>query len=284
VNRKLSFPFILRSRLALGALLLMLGLALMAALSRHSFAALALDDYNSYRCATGAADGPVFRVLTLTTAIAPQLADRLCRAPHISRRFSAVEVWWQPRSHLTAKLMVDEQFDLFWNRDHVVYGLLPTARDFYMPLLESAALPLYWVSRTSRPRLDSGYFKDKRVGFLRDTSSQSFFLQPSTALKEAGIELAPAQKRFYDDIIALHEALIAGEVDVISSAPAMLAQLGVEQYHSELLNAAVPSGSWFLRNRWLATGVECDLLALPRDPFYMHRAVEPAVEAACARR
>ncbi|KJS09326.1 MAG: hypothetical protein VR73_02460 [Gammaproteobacteria bacterium BRH_c0] len=227
-----------------------------------------LGDYSHYRCQTGRDSGPVFRMLTLTSTEAMAMADRLCRAPTISRVFSAVEISWRPRGFLTARLIVDEAYDYFWNREHLVQGMVPDFHNYYRPLLDTPVYALYWLSLHSQPQLSREYFADKTVGFLQDAHSQTFFLQPFNALKEAGITLRESQKRFYPDINALYQAFASGAVDLISATPGIADELGITEYYSLLLADDVPSGRWFLRQRWFGSGVECDLLNLNGpDPF-----------------
>lgn len=273
--------------LALLTLVICLVLATSCWLARQPFATLSssdiqLGDYNRYQCQTGLGSGPLFRVLTLTSTQAIAMADHLCRAPAISKQFSAVEISWRPRSFLTARLIVDEEYDYFWNREHLVRGMVPDFHNYYRPLLDTPVYKLYWLSLRSQPQLSQEYFADKTVGFLQDAHSQTFFLQPFKALKEAGINLRDSQKRFYPDMNALHEAFASGEVDLITATQGIARGLGIGDHYSLLLADDVASGRWFLRQRWFGSGVECDLLNLNSpDPFLVGPPTPVAEMPAC---
>lgn len=259
--------------LALLTLVICLVLAASCWLSRQPFTTLRasdiqLGDYSRYQCATPEGSGPLFRVLTLSSMQAMEMADRLCQTPAISKQFSAVEISWRPRSFLTARMIVDEEYDYFWNREHLVLGMVPDFHSYYSALLETPVYPLYWLSLHSQPQLTQEYFGNKTLGFLLDAHSQTFFLQPFKILKEAGITLRDSQKRYYPDMNALHDAFISGEVDLMTATRGIAQGLGIADHYSLLLAANVPSGRWFLRQRWFGTGIECALYELNEpDPF-----------------
>jgi hypothetical protein len=242
-----------------------LPIAASAYLSKTQPHALHLSDYRSYQCSTGntQAQRP-FRVLTLFYTYATELVDTLCANELIRQQFSAVEILWRPRSYLGANHILDEDFDIFWNRHHVVSGLVPEFSNFYTTLTETPTYELYWISKDSVPTLTTDYLKEKTIGFSRDSQSQTHFLQPMSALRQAGISLSAQQKKFYTDPSAIYAAFNNNEVDIISGPlPRAKADDGAKVYTS-LIDSAVPSGAWFIKNNLLALDnihqVECAIL------------------------
>lgn len=277
-NHPLADPRLLRRALAL--LVAALAAAIGLWLAMQSRVEVSLGDYSRYQCLTGRASGPEFRVLTLTSVDAMAMADRLCASPAFSSRFSAISISWRPRQFLSAQHIVDESFDFFWNRQHLVEGMVPEANNYYRPLLHTPSYALYWISHDQDLRLQGTYFADKTVGLLQDTRSQTFFLQPFKALKSAGIELRDEQKRFYPDMEALFQGFASGEVDVITGIPRLMDRYGVNSYHSLLLAEQVPSGSWFVRNRWFDE-LGCELARLTGPDPLFSQPPELAVGLAC---
>ena len=208
-------------------------------------------DYNSYRCQlNGSGEGNGFQVLTLTGTGALDLAGRLCNSEVIAAHATYVEVHWYSRSFLTAQYLVEQQFDLIWNREHVAFGLVPDLMSYYERILESPHYQLFFVSRKSAPELEADWFEDKSLGLLSDSHSQSFFLQPLGVASTAGFHLTEEQKIYYPDLTALINAFRLGEVDVISAPEGMVQMLGVSPIHKTAIADDAPSGSWFLsRNR-----------------------------------
>lgn len=241
-------------------------------LSRVAVSPVQLSDYNSYRCevvsqATGKAiDQKIdssgsnqdneFHILTLTPISARRIADGLCAR---SERFgiNAVRISWHARGHLTARDIVVGKYDLFWNRLHLVEGMVPTHQDYYAKVFDTPTYPLYWVAVDKKPVANEHYFNSHRVGLLDDPHSQTMFLQPHDWLQKHGIKLLPENSRFYSDIASLEEAFLSREIDVMSMSDTMIDLLGIKKAHRLLINDAVESGSWFLHTRWNDPGLSC---------------------------
>ncbi|QQD18628.1 hypothetical protein I6N98_01775 [Spongiibacter nanhainus] len=258
-----SLPIITRRRPVYALLVALLAaLPVLASLwlTNQHFEPIKLGHYDSYRCATGG-DGtlPTFKVLTLTSQLAIELADRLCDSDIVGRHYQAVDISWHPRAFLRAEHLVEGRYQLFWNRRHIVEGLTPDAHTYYLPIIDSPRYSLHWVSLNSPPQLTQAYLADKVVGFSQDQQSLSFYLRPMAALTAAGIELAPQQKRFYPGFKGILKAFLAGEVDIISSTGGGLEGLTETELHFTLMDDDVPSGSWFLQRSHYSPELACEL-------------------------
>ena len=233
---------------------LAIGLALTAStyLSKTQIHTVELGDYRSYQCSTGNTQGKSsFRVLTLFFSYATELADALCNNDVIQQSFSSVEILWRPRAFLGAKQILDEDFELFWNRYHVVSGLVPEFSNFYTTLLDTPTYKLFWLSKGSPPNINTDYLKDKTIGFSHDPQSQTHYLQPMSALRQAGINLNAKQQKFYTDPSAIYNAFYNNEVDIISAPLSQAKSKNGETIYSTLIDSEVPSGAWFLKNELL---------------------------------
>ncbi len=248
--------------LALG-LIIIASLALSSLLSRQTPRSVVLQDYMSYRCHTGSNgnEGEELKLLTLTDFHAAELASGACHGKTISRDFDKVRIEWRPRGFLSAQHILEEHYDLFWNRHHLVLGMVPEFFDYYSPLLDTPRYAVHWLSLSDSPAMNSSYFSDKVVGLLADNTSQTYFLQPMNSLKQAGITLAEHQKRLYPDPQALYAAFFNGEVDLITSPLFQVPALNRPELQTLEIDSQVPSGTWFVKKRLVGTGIECDLLA-----------------------
>lgn len=249
---------------------------------------LHLSDYRSYQCTTGNTDAHrTFRVLTLFFSYASEFADSLCANKTIRQHFTDVEILWRPRSYLNAQHILDEEFDLFWNRRHIVTGLVPELSNFYSLLLETPTYELYWMSKEALPTLNADYLKDKVIGLSRDSQSQTHFLQPMSALRASGISLSAKQKKFYTDPNAIYKAFNNNEVDIISTPlPLAKANDGSEVFVS-LIESEVPSGAWYVSKDLLlaesSSDLECALLKslIIYAPIFDSTQAPLAVKPAC---
>lgn len=221
-----------------------------------------LEGVTSYQCATGGEGAGVFRVLTLTFDGASELAEGLCASPGLANGFSVVEVTWRARDYLQASHIVNEEYDYFWSREHLVLGLVPDIERYYRPLLQTPGYNVHWVSRVGPVLLEPAFFADKRVGLLADSYSQTFYVQPFQALKQAGIELQSYQKRFFSDVASLRQALDEGQVEMI---PAVSLPATADHFVRTLMISGMNSGEWYLRARHFDGRLECSLLAAMRE-------------------
>lgn len=234
------------------SLAICLPLTVSAYLSKTQINAVELSDYRSYQCTTGNAQAQgSFRVLTLFFSYATELADALCNNDVIQQTFSSVEIRWRPRAYLGARHILDEDFDIFWNRYHVVNGLVPAFSNFYTTLLDTPTYKLFWLSKDSPPNINTDYLKDKTIGFSHDPQSQTHYLQPMSALRQAGITLSAKQQKFYTDPSALYNAFYNNEVDIISAPLSLIQSKDRAKIYSTLIDSEVSSGAWFIKNKLL---------------------------------
>lgn len=279
VNSRAHY-WLLVSLLVSGALLASYLLAV-----RQAPEKLELSDYQSFACETGGAGQDTLRLLTLTSLYTPEMATRLCRRERVAVHFVRVNIAWRPRRFIGTRDILEQRYDLFWNRQHLVLGMVPSFYDYYSPLLHTPRYPVYWLGHAPIPEISPGFLEGKRVGLLSDTSSQTFYLRPMDALHRAGIALDDSQKRLYPEIGALYRAFRRGEVDLISSPLFLAERLNVPSEHRHLIAREVPSGTWYISNRLLGSGVECDLLEAvsAMEPLFRTGATpaEPAEGIAC---
>lgn len=249
---------------AVMGLALSLPIALSVWMASRPLQALSLSDYRSYQCSTqGASTKPTFKILTLFYNYATDFADYLCASALFAKSYSGVEIRWRPRAYLSPQHILDEEFDIFWNRHHIVAGLVPEFSNYYRVLQQTPNYALYWISQDSTPQLNSDYLQGKAIGFSRDSQSQTHFLQPMAALKQAGINLNADQKKFYTDPSALYAAFKNREVDMISTAISQADNLNLSTYYTLLINPEVPSGAWFIKNQLHHShhrALECEII------------------------
>ncbi|WP_148864510.1 hypothetical protein [Marinobacter fonticola] len=260
-------------------LVLLAALVTVVALSWTRIETLPLGPLFTYRCntLTEQAGGDTFRVLTTTNYYAQALADQLCRSPGLAVRFEAVEISWQPRGQLTTRELTDQHFDLLWNRERVLKGLLANYEAYYATLQQTPDYSVYWLSNRDKPELSQAYFEGKRIGLLQDSQSQSSFQLPMGQLKAADIRLQDRQLHFFTDRVALYRAFSQGEIDVISG----LKWVGEREVPPEqrlVIAENRPTGAWFVSRQVLDAGLRCELAESMTvlKPLYAH--IDPAFE------
>ncbi|GAB3270134.1 hypothetical protein GCM10027297_01270 [Parahaliea aestuarii] len=231
-------------------------------LSLPRLAPLPLSDYQSFACSTPDPAGkPTLQLLSLTDAYAEDLASLSCQGRTVAERFAGAEIRWRPRSFLSARDILEGRYDLFWNRRHLVEGMVPEFFEYYQALLQTPNYPLYWLSNGAAPAMSQQYLEGRVVGLLADTTSQTYYQRPMNALNRAGLQLGRDQLRLFPDPQALYRAFATGEVDLISSPLFVVDGFGLPYEHHLLIDNNVPSGTWYVRKSLVGSGVDCDLLA-----------------------
>ena len=226
---------------------LCLAVSISYGLSRQQLVPEITSDYSNYRCSTGTHHPATFRVLTLTVMDSVELANRLCATPQVQAQYGMVEIVWHTRGFITARDIVEQNYDLFLNRPYLVAGLVPDYERYYRPIITSAPYSVYWISRTSKPELTQAYFAGKRVGLLDDFYSQSFFLLPSGSLRAANIQLNDDQKHLYHDLSSLYNAFENGAVDLITSPDLGAFSSKIDPLYNLAIEEQAPPISWFIR-------------------------------------
>ncbi|AFT71200.1 Putative membrane protein [Alloalcanivorax dieselolei B5] len=253
------------------ALILLAGSVMAVALSWMPVAPIALGPLHVYRCQTaGGHATDTFHILTVTNYGAQALADRLCASPTLSRQFAAVEISWQPRGQLSGGDLVEDRFDLLWNRERVLKGLLSNYQDYYRQVQRTPRYSVYWLSNKDKPQLSADYFAGKRLGLLRDQASQSGFQSPLGQLHAAGIDAKALDIHYFIDRDSQYRAFLSGEVDLISGVP-RAGDLTIPADHRLLITDQAPSGAWFLHRRH-PRALRCDVLQALTvlQPLYQH--------------
>jgi hypothetical protein len=222
----------------------------------------ALGSYDHYGCefVAGAPDKPVFRVMTPVAYFAPELADALCAQAILGAEFSRVDISWPARNSLQTNQLLDAHYQLIWNRAEVLSGL---ARDYQSIYAEIVRLPRYSVfliGRQEQPQLTQTYFANKRLGLLSDQQSYSGYQLAMAALARAGISLTAEQLRLYPDRLSQYQALLRGDVDVISGLPYNERGEPIPPESLLLIADKVSSGGWFLHRHLQSNAMRCAVI------------------------
>ena len=247
-------------RVVIGVVLL-LGVVLFAQLVQRDLPLLYPGEYRSLQCSTGSDDHslPLFRVLTVVDNGAQAFARRLCSSLIMRQHYSGVEVQWRPRSELSARDIVEERFDLFWNRDRRVQSLVPNFEQYYQTVARLPDYAVAWFSLQQTPQLTPEFFYARSVGLLEDMQSNSHFLMPLMHLKALGVDLTRTRIRYFPNYHALQQAFWSGEVNLISDADWLQDMAGDRVLYRTLIDSHASMGRWYAR-RHRDRGIDCVLV------------------------
>lgn len=234
-------------------------------LSRQTSSAIELGHYYQHSCdipavATGAAraaDNSRLRLLLVTPAMASDIAGLLCQRPSVQDAFTGVDVSWRPRTELTTSDLVNENYDVIWNREHFLTGLLPELHSHYDTLLHYDNYAVFWLSLQSTPVLTAEYFRGKRIGLLSDVSSHTHHLLPLRSLKAVDSQQQDIVTVYFDDASALYDSFYRGEIDLMTGGLAFTAEQPV---YRTLLDNSATAATFFIRRDLQQHALRCDII------------------------
>lgn len=245
-------------RSLMAAVIMIITLAASVAMSTQLYQPLELGHYYEHKCGTGnSGTDQVLTLLLVTPTSAEAIASHLCNSNSVKQTFSTVKISWKPRTQLVASDLLNEKYDVIWNRQHYLSGLLPDFDSYYDTLLHYDNYAVYWLSLQSEPVSSHEYFQGKRIGLLNDSSSHTHYLLPLTSLREAGVGQDEYQAVVFDNAGSLYDSFYRGEIDLMTGGVTSLAS---SQVHRTLLDSSVTAATFFIRNRLQDNALRCDIV------------------------
>jgi hypothetical protein len=230
-------------------ILILSGLMITTTLTKPQLTTPTLSNYDRYICVIRTPVSNPLRILALSSHNAQKLADSLCQKTQIQEKYDSIEITSRRRDFLQAKHIFNQQYDLIFNRLHVITGVAPEYALFYSVLTNGPDYSLYWLSNKSPVELSSDYFSDKHLGLLADPLSQSYYLQPMNRLKAAGVNLNDKQILLYPDLRSLYLAFRTGAVDIIPSAAEINLDFDTKPDFRTLIGEHLESGVWLVSKK-----------------------------------
>ena len=197
------------------------------------------------------------RLLLVTPAMAEDIADLLCSRASVQQLFAGVDVSWRPRTELSTSDLVNENYDVIWNREHFLTGLLPELHSHYDTLLHYDNYAVFWLSLQSTPVLTAEYFRGKRIGLLNDVSSHTHHLLPLRSLNSVESHQDDIVAVYFDDASSLYDSFYRGEIDLMTGGLAFSADQPV---YRTLLDNSATAATFFIRKDLQQRELRCDII------------------------
>ena len=123
----------------------------------------------------------------------------------------------------------------------------------------------YFISLREKPVLDKEYLLGKRFGLLDYPSSRSGHIVPKTVMQELGLSANNVDINYYSSHKELRRALLAGEVDIISSYWAVEDNESLSKNYAMPLQETVSGMQWFLKMQTKNTDLFCAMQQVVKD-------------------
>ena len=209
-------------------------------------------------CDTGlSGNKDVFSAYITDGRIAEMVSERLCTDSTIKRQYSGIKVVIGQSDYDTFRYINHGVVDLALVKSNIVDAF---GADKIYGLTKLAAhpdYPAFFIALREKPLLSKEYLLGKRIGLLDYPSSRSGHIVPKTVLHHMGLTDTNVNIIYYSSHKELRRALLAGEVDLISTYWAEEdADTFSKNYTSPLLES-VSGMQWYLKMQTQNTDLFC---------------------------
>ena len=222
-------------------------------------------------CKTGLDENnDVFLAYITDVRIAYMVNERLCSDATIKRQYNAINVIIGQSDYDTFRYINHGVADLALVKKNIVDAF---GADQIYGLTKVAAHPDYsafFISLREKPQLTKEYILGKRIGLLDYPSSRSGHIVPKTVLHELGLTDSNVDIVYYSSHKELRRALLAGEIDIISTYWAQEDSEKFSKNYAAPLLESVSGMQWYLKMQTKNTDLFCAVQSVINDIATTH--------------
>ncbi|XLP06694.1 PhnD/SsuA/transferrin family substrate-binding protein [Alteromonas marina] len=217
-----------------------------------------------------AGNDDVFSVYVTDGRIAKMAKEKLCSDQTIKRQYGEVKVTIGQSDYDTFRYINHGVVDLALVKSNVVDAF---GADQIYGLTKIATHPNYsafFIALRERPELSKEYLLGKRIGLLDYPSSRSGHIVPKTVMQELGLSDNNVDIVYFSSHQELRRALLAGDVDIISSYWAEEDNERFSKNYATPLLESVSGMQWFLKMQTQNTDLFCAMQSVIHDIAMSH--------------
>ena len=199
----------------------------------------------------------VFSVYVTDGRIAEMASERLCNDKTIKRQYGEVKVTIGQSDYDTFRYINHGVVDLALVKSNVVDAF---GADQIYGLTKVASHPDYsafFIALRERPLLSKEYLLGKKIGLLDYPSSRSGHIVPKTVLQNLGLSDSNVDIVYFSSHQELRRALLAGDIDIISSYWAEEDKDNFSRNYATPLQESVSGMQWYLKMQTQNTDLFC---------------------------
>ncbi|WP_032095513.1 MULTISPECIES: PhnD/SsuA/transferrin family substrate-binding protein [unclassified Alteromonas] len=211
-----------------------------------------------------------FSVYVTDSRIAQLASEKICNNSVIKRQYGEVKVIIGQSDYDTFRYINHGVVDLALVKRNVVDAF--AANDIYglTPIASHPDYGAFFISLREKPKLEKEYLLGKRIGLLDYPSSRSGHIVPKTVLKRLGLSDTNVNIVYYSSHQELRRALLAGEVDIISSYWAKDDEEILSKNYTAPLLQQVSGMRWYLKMQTQNTDLFCAMQSVIHDIAMAH--------------
>ena len=212
----------------------------------------------------------VFSVYVTDGRIAEMASERLCNDKTIKRQYGEVKVTIGQSDYDTFRYINHGVVDLALVKSNVVDAF---GADQIYGLTKVASHPDYsafFIALRERPVLSKEYLLGKKIGLLDYPSSRSGHIVPKTVLQNLGLSDSNLDIVYFSSHQELRRALLAGDIDIISSYWAEEDKDNFSRNYATPLQESVSGMQWYLKMQTQNTDLFCAIQSVIHEVAMSH--------------
>jgi len=212
----------------------------------------------------------VFSVYVTDGRIAEMASERLCNDKTIKRQYGEVKVTKGQSDYDTFRYINHGVVDLALVKSNVVDAF---GADQIYGLTKVASHPDYsafFIALRERPLLSKEYLLGKKIGLLDYPSSRSGHIVPKTVLQNLGLSDSNLDIVYFSSHQELRRALLAGDIDIISSYWAEEDKDNFSRNYATPLQESVSGMQWYLKMQTQNTDLFCAIQSVIHEVAMSH--------------
>ncbi|XTV63537.1 phosphate/phosphite/phosphonate ABC transporter substrate-binding protein [Alteromonas sp. 4B03] len=240
-------------------------------LNSHSYTDIAPQTGQYLNCKTElVGNSDVFSVYVTDGRIAEMAKEKLCSDPIIKRQYGEVKITIGQSDYDTFRYVNYGVVDLALVKSNVVDAF---GADQIYGLTKIASHPDYsafFIALRERPELSKEYLLGRRIGLLDYPSSRSGNILPKTVMQNLGLSDNNVDIVYYSSHQELRRALLAGDVDIISSYWAEEDNDKFSRNYATPLQESVSGMQWYLKMQTQNTDLFCAMQSVVHEIAMSH--------------
>ncbi len=206
-----------------------------------------------------------FSVYITDRAVASETLTLLCNDNVIKRQFGQVEVRVGHSDLDTFRYINHGVSDLALIKSNIVEAFVADEIYGYEAVATYPDYQAYLIATREKPRITKEYLLGQRIGLLDYPSSRSGHIVPKTMFNSLGLNDNTVTVKYYNSHHELRKALLAGEVDIISSYWDQADSETLSVNYITPINDTVSGMRWYLKMQTQNTDLKCAVQAMIRS-------------------
>lgn len=199
----------------------------------------------------------VFNVYLTEQSIAEEALPLLCDNKVVQRQYGNVTITVGRNDFDTFRYINHGVPELTLVKSNVVDAFGADRIYHYDSIAAHPDYSAYFIALREKPQLNKEYLLGKRIGILDYPSSRSGHIVPKTVLQRLGLNDSNVNLVYYNSHQELRRALLAGEVDIISSYWGKGDENSLSVNYITSLENSVPGMRWYLKMQTQNTDLRC---------------------------